>query len=189
MNATVGYCNGSFINHYLKDVLNFEDVKVKSYNSTHRYAEGLNSGIERGGSEGGSRETPKFEKLRNTLEATHMDGMNMYIQAFPRKFSWLSDANKALMNVSESGKLKELEDAFLVSEKCLDDKSFPNEDESLSPRSFWILFELTFGASTLALAMYIIISIRQFNESHPEITNFFQLISAFITDQWHQMRQ
>ena len=39
------------------------------------------------------------------------------------KILWLSDANKALMNVLESGKLKELEDAFLISEKCIDDKS------------------------------------------------------------------
>lgn len=44
MNATVGYCNGSFINYYLKDVLGFKSFKVNSYNSTHRYAEALNSG-------------------------------------------------------------------------------------------------------------------------------------------------
>ncbi|PWA68112.1 Extracellular ligand-binding receptor [Artemisia annua] len=53
--------------------------------------------------------------------------------------------NKALMNVTESGKLKELEDTFLISEKCVDNESFPNEDESLSPRSFSVLFELTGG--------------------------------------------
>ncbi|KAJ0744352.1 putative solute-binding protein family 3/ domain of MltF [Helianthus annuus] len=44
MNATVGYCNGSLVHHYLKDVLGFNSFKVKSYNSTHRYAEALNSG-------------------------------------------------------------------------------------------------------------------------------------------------
>ncbi|GJT64999.1 retrovirus-related pol polyprotein from transposon TNT 1-94 [Tanacetum coccineum] len=45
MNATVGYCNGSLVNHYLNDVLlGFKSIKVNSYNSTHRYAEALNSG-------------------------------------------------------------------------------------------------------------------------------------------------
>ncbi|KAI3716235.1 hypothetical protein L6452_23435 [Arctium lappa] len=190
MNATVGYCNGSFINYYLKDVLDFEDVNVKSYNSTHRYAEALNSGeIAAIFLEVPAAKVFLAQYCKSFIRTGETFKVGGFGFAFPRKFSWLSDANKALMNVSESGKLKELEDAFLISEKCVDDKSFPNEDESLSPRSFAILFELTAGTSTLALAMYIIISIRQFNESHPEITNFFQVISAFVTDQWHQMRQ
>ncbi|PWA68113.1 ionotropic glutamate receptor, metazoa, Periplasmic binding protein-like I [Artemisia annua] len=44
MNATVGYCNGLLVNHYLNDVLGFKSIKVNSYNSTHRHAEALNSG-------------------------------------------------------------------------------------------------------------------------------------------------
>ncbi|KAJ0700874.1 putative solute-binding protein family 3/ domain of MltF [Helianthus annuus] len=44
MNATVGYCNGSFINEYLVKVLKFKNFRIKSYNSTDGYAEGLNSG-------------------------------------------------------------------------------------------------------------------------------------------------
>ncbi|XP_024980447.1 glutamate receptor 2.6-like [Cynara cardunculus var. scolymus] len=190
MNATVGYCNGSFINYYLKEVLDFEDVKVKSYNSTHRYAEALNSGeIAAIFLEVPAAKVFLAQYCKSFIRTGETFKVGGFGFAFPRKFSWLSDANKALMNVSESGMLKELEDAFLISEKCVDDESFPNEDESLSPRSFAILFELTAGASTLVLVMYIIISIRQFHESHPEITNFFQLISAFIADQWHQMRQ
>lgn len=108
------------------------------------------------------------------------------MQAFPRKFSWLSEANKALMNVSESGKLKKLEDAYLISEKCVDDESSPNEDESLSPRSFWVLFALTAGTSTVSLVIYILMRIREFKESNPELTNFFKLMLAFIKDQIRQ---
>lgn len=44
MNATVGYCNGSFVDRYLTGVLGFPNVKTNSYNSTHQYAEALNSG-------------------------------------------------------------------------------------------------------------------------------------------------
>lgn len=112
----------------------------------------------------------------------------LYVQAFPKGFSWLSDANKALMNVSESGKLKELEDTFLTSEKCVDDESFPNGDESLSPLSFSILFVLTGGTSTVALVVYVVMSIRQFKESNPGVTNIFELIYVFMKDQWYQWR-
>lgn len=44
MNATVGHCNGSLVNYYMKDVLGFNSFKILSYNSTHKYAEALNSG-------------------------------------------------------------------------------------------------------------------------------------------------
>ncbi|KAF5787204.1 putative solute-binding protein family 3/ domain of MltF [Helianthus annuus] len=44
MNAAIGYCNGSFINEYLVNVLKFKNFSIKSYNSTDGYAEGLNSG-------------------------------------------------------------------------------------------------------------------------------------------------
>lgn len=84
------------------------------------------------------------------------------MQAFPREFSWLSEANKALMTASESGKLKELEDTFLTSGKCVDDdESFPNEYESLSPQSFSTLFVLTGGTSTVCLVVYILKRIRR----------------------------
>ncbi|GJT64997.1 hypothetical protein Tco_1016477 [Tanacetum coccineum] len=115
--------------------------------------------------------------------------MVVHLQAFPKKYSWLSEANKALMNVTESGKLKELEDTFLISEKCVDNEFFPNEDESLSPRSFSVLFEGGGGAFTFALVMYIIMSFREFKQSNPELTNSFKLISAFMKDQRRQMRR
>ncbi|KAI3789559.1 hypothetical protein L2E82_02358 [Cichorium intybus] len=190
MNATVGYCNGSFINYYLKDVLGFNSIKINSYNSTHRYAEALNSGE----IAAIFLEVPVAKlflaqyckSFVRTGETFKVGGFGF---AFPKEFSWLSEANKALMNVSESGKLKKLEDAYLTSEKCVDDESFPDEDESLSPRSFWILFELTGGTSTVALLVYIIMSIREFKESNPGPSNIFKLISSFVKAQRHQRRR
>ncbi|GKE76283.1 hypothetical protein Tco_1542403 [Tanacetum coccineum] len=113
----------------------------------------------------------------------------LYLQAFPRNFAYMSEANKAIMNITESGKLKKFEDEYLISEKCIDNKSFPNEDESLSPHSFSVLFEITGGTSTVAFILYIIISFRQFKKSNPELTGLFKLISAFMKDQRRQMRQ
>ncbi|KVH93101.1 Extracellular solute-binding protein, family 3 [Cynara cardunculus var. scolymus] len=92
------------------------------------------------------------------IERTHCDHLQGSIMTQIGIIIWL--AFTTLFTFRESGKLKELKDAFLISEKCVDNKSFPNEDESLSPRNFSILFESTVGASTLALAIYIIIGIR-----------------------------
>ncbi|MFS7994567.1 hypothetical protein Hanom_Chr12g01107561 [Helianthus anomalus] len=86
------------------------------------------------------------------------------------------------MNVSESGTLKELEDRYINSEKCLDEELLPDENESLNLHSFSVLFVLTGGTSTLALAIYIVISINDFKKSVQEHTTLFQLISAFHKD-------
>ncbi|XP_023771324.1 glutamate receptor 2.9 [Lactuca sativa] len=163
MNATVGYCNGSFINHYLKDVLGFKSIKIKSYDSTPQYAQALN----RGEIAAIFLEVPVAKvflaqyckRFVRTGETFKVGGFGF---AFPREFSWLSEANKALMTASESGKLKELEDTFLTSGKCVDDdESFPNEYESLSPQSFSTLFVLTGGTSTVCLVVYILKRIRR----------------------------
>lgn len=94
------------------------------------------------------------------------------------------------MNISESGDLKKLEDKYLISEKCVDEDSSPNEDDSLSPRSFWVVFLLTGGTSTTALAIYIIvIIINKFKKPDEEHTGFFDLLSAFIKDWQLRMRR
>nr|GEW53823.1 hypothetical protein [Tanacetum cinerariifolium] len=76
--------------------------------------------------------------------------------AFHTGFPRLLDANKALMKVLETGKLKELEDTFLSSEKCVDEQSSTDEKESLSPKSFYVVFMLTLGTSTIALILHTI---------------------------------
>ncbi|KAL4589042.1 hypothetical protein LXL04_001944 [Taraxacum kok-saghyz] len=189
MNATVGYCNGSFINYYLIDVLGFKSVKINSYNSTRKYAKALYSGeIAAIFLEAPVAKLFLAQYCKSFVRTGETFKVGGFGFAFPRKFSWLSEANKALMNVSESGKLKELEERFLTSEKCVDDEASPDEDESLSPRSFWILFELTGGTSTVSLLAYIVTSIRQYKKSNPELTNIFKLMNAFMKDKWHEMR-
>ncbi|KAI3803509.1 hypothetical protein L1987_31661 [Smallanthus sonchifolius] len=184
MNATVGYCNGSLVSDYLKDVLGFSSFKVNSYNSTHRYAEALYSGeIAAIFLEVPAAKVFLAQYCKSFIRTGETFKVGGFGFAFPRRYSWISETNKALMNVAESGKLKELEDAYLISEKCVDDESSPNEDESLSLRSFSILFELTGGTSTVALVIYIIMNFIEFKKSNPEHKNFFKLMLSFIKDQ------
>ncbi|PWA38284.1 Extracellular ligand-binding receptor [Artemisia annua] len=190
INATVGYCNGSLVNQYLKNVLGFSTIKVNSYNSTRRYAEALNSGeIAAIFLEVPAAKVFLSQYCKSFIRTGETFKVGGYGFAFPRNFAYMSEANKAIMNVTESGKLKEFEDEYIMSEKCIDNESFPNEDESLSPQSFSVLFGLTGGTSTIAFILYIIISFRRFKTCNPELTSFFKLISAFIKDQQRQMRQ
>jgi uncharacterized membrane protein len=76
-------------------------------------------------------------------------------QAFPRRSRLLPSITEALLKVSESGQLQELENNMIASEKCEDVKS-ENESLSLSPNSFLVLFILTGGTSTIALLVYIV---------------------------------
>ena len=116
----------------------------------------------------------------------------LLMQAFPKGYPLLSSINEALLNVSESPKLKELEDAYIVSEKCVDVESGYDEIASLQLNSFWILFASTGGISTIALLIYAITYCckRHNNESrqsssrvsHAESPKNSQKISVHWTD-------
>ena len=70
----------------------------------------------------------------------------------------LSDINAALLELVDSGKLRELENSVTPTEICVDVESDNNchNNISLSPNSFLVLFIFTVGVSTVALVMYLI---------------------------------
>ena len=76
-------------------------------------------------------------------------------QAFPRGSPLLSSITEALLKVSESGQLRELENNMITSAKC-EDVEPDKETPSLSPNSFLVLFILSGGTSTIALLVYIL---------------------------------
>lgn len=73
----------------------------------------------------------------------------------------VNDVNKALLGVFESGKLRELEDKMIGSERCVEVDSSNDDEISLSLNSFWILFVLTGGTTTCALAIYSLNELRR----------------------------
>ncbi|KAL8110931.1 glutamate receptor 2.8-like [Apium graveolens] len=185
MNATVGYCTGSFLRSYMIEALNFKDANIRKYNSTRAYAEALNSkeiaGI--------FLEVPsakvflaQYCKSFTKTEKTFKVGGFGF--AFKKNFSMLPDVNKAIMNITESGKLLELENEYINSEECLDADSAPNDDGSIGLNSFSVLFSISGGISTIALAIYVF---NYFLCPKPEDTN---PVKANIIKQWlHLGRQ
>lgn len=190
MNATVGYCKGSFLHSYLKDVLHFESFKIKNYSSTAQYAKALNTGeIAAIFLEVPSAKVFLAQYCKSFTKTKETFKFGGFGFAFQKNFSMLPDINQALMNVTESGKLRELENTYIVSEKCVDLNSISsNEDASIDLSSFWVLFGLTGGTSTVALAAYAISFIKKFQKSMPQNQNVFEFISV-VSKQWQQQRR
>ncbi|GMN54436.1 hypothetical protein TIFTF001_023565 [Ficus carica] len=157
-NSLVGYCRGSFLKNYLSDVLGFHRNRIKSFNSQEEIAQALRS-----------REIAaiylevpvanlflaRYCEDFTKVEPTYKVGGFGF--AFPRGSPLLPSISEALLKVSESGELQELEGNMLESEKCTEEKDDYYNTPSLSLKSFWVLFLFTVGTSTFALVLYIIV--------------------------------
>jgi hypothetical protein len=80
------------------------------------------------------------------------------LQAFPRGSPLVADVSRAILNVTEGDKMKEIEKAWLGTETNCPDSNTQAFSNSLSLASFWGLFLIAGLASLLAL----IISVGKF---------------------------
>ncbi|KAI3774960.1 hypothetical protein L1987_49526 [Smallanthus sonchifolius] len=83
------------------------------------------------------------------------------LQVFPQGSPMVPDFTKALLNVSESGILRDLEKRMLGSEHCVDQETIQDQYGSLGLGSFLSLFLLAGGISTITLVIYIMQNLCQ----------------------------
>jgi hypothetical protein len=102
-------------------------------------------------------------------------------QVFPRGSPLLPDVTKALLNVSETGRLRDLENRMIASEKCSNGESV-DEMSSLSPSSFWVLFSFSGGTSTIALLVYVVCH-KKFGQK-----TVWRLVLVVMRHWWHQKK-
>ncbi|XP_061348960.1 glutamate receptor 2.8-like [Gastrolobium bilobum] len=155
-NAVVGYTTGSFLQKYLQEVLHFQPAKMKQFSSLEEFAEALRKKeIAAAFLEVPWAKIFLSKYCKEFIQAGPMYKFGGFGFAFPRGSPYLPSVNKALLSLFETGKLLELENQMLASEKCEDTE--PDADSaSLSPNSFWALFTLTAGTSTISLLVYIV---------------------------------
>ncbi|KAK9078220.1 hypothetical protein SSX86_002277 [Deinandra increscens subsp. villosa] len=159
-NAAVGYGRGAHVASYLVDVLGFKNENIRSFTSPEEYAHALqNKEIA-----AVFLEAP-FSKLflakyckSFIVAATFGEGGFAFV--LPKGSFMVTDFTKALLNVSESGTLQNIEKRMLGSEHCVDMDSIHDEYGRLGLSSFWSLFILTGGTSTIALAVHVITTLR-----------------------------
>ncbi|KAF3442448.1 hypothetical protein FNV43_RR16364 [Rhamnella rubrinervis] len=158
-NAMIGNSRGSFVKTYLTQVLKFNLNNIKNLSSPDDYAKALRS------KEVAAvfLEVPlaklflaKYCKGFIRVGPTYKVGGFGYV--FPKGSPMLASVDEALLKVFESGKLLELEQSMLASEKCEEMADGDGDNEttpSLSPSSFFVLFIITGATSTIALVFYL----------------------------------
>ncbi|KAK1405102.1 Glutamate receptor [Heracleum sosnowskyi] len=161
-NAIVGYGKGAFVAKYLEEVLGFKSYNLKNFSSPHEYAQALKTGEIAAGFLNGSYLKLFLAKYcKSFVVAGPTYKVGGFGFAFPKGSPMVNDVNKALLGVFESGKLRELEDKMIGSERCVEVDSSNDDEISLSLDSFWILFVLTGGTTTCALAIYALNQLRR----------------------------
>ncbi|KAB1205094.1 Glutamate receptor 2.7 [Morella rubra] len=152
----VGYQKGSFIFGMLKR-MKFKESQLKQYNTTEECDELLSKGTANGGIAAAFDETPymklflgKYCSKYTTVQSVYRtDGFGF---VFPKGSPLVSDVSRAILNVTEGGKIKEIESAWFGKEtnNCPDSNTQVSS-HSLTLASFWGLFLIAGVASLTAL--------------------------------------
>ncbi|KAL8109316.1 uncharacterized protein LOC141672678 isoform X1 [Apium graveolens] len=180
MNATVGYCGESFHKSYMINALGFDSANIKKYTSTHDYAKALKTGEIAGiFLEVSSAKVFLAQYCKSFMRTEKIFKVGGYGFAFKKNFPLLPDINKAILKIAENGKLLELEERYLSSEKCAEPVLLSNEDAGIGLESFAILFMLSGCTSTVALAIFVIRQIISSLKSTLEQQKLFKRVSAF----------
>ncbi|CAN1149318.1 Glutamate receptor 2.7 [Linum perenne] len=161
----IGYLQVTYVARYLEEVLHFNPNKVKNYTSPEASMADLQKGV----IAAVFMERP-WAKI---LLARYCTGFTIAKQsfkvggfgfAFAKGSPWLPYMTEALVKVTESGQLRDLERDMIASQKCVggnkevlgsDGWDSSSSCDSIGADSFWMLFIFTAGTSTLALLMFL----------------------------------
>ncbi|XXG61473.1 hypothetical protein AAC387_Pa05g0076 [Persea americana] len=154
----VGCDEGSFVRSYLENVLHINKSRIKTYISGEDYAKALRSGeikaayLELAFIKIFLEENKKgFGVTGPTYE------IGGYGYAFSKGSPLVKNVSDEILKLRESGQLHELEERLLVpSSEDSSSETGGQESARLSPDSFWGLFFITLGTSTLAFLLFLV---------------------------------
>ncbi|XP_021887169.1 glutamate receptor 2.8-like isoform X2 [Carica papaya] len=157
----VGCDANSFVANYLEVGLGFDPSNIVKINSEEDYATALTSGD----ISAAFLEVPYIK----VFLAKHC---NLFITSgqpfkvggfgfvFPRSSPYLGDISKAILRLAEDGTLEKLERSLTSTFKCSSSDSDKNGFR-LGLDSFWGLFVITGGTSSLALLLFLVGLVRK----------------------------
>lgn len=151
----VGYQGGSFVLGILKE-MKFDKNKLIIYDTPEECDQLLSKGSANGGIAGAIIETPymklflgKYCSKYTMVESIYKtDGFGF---VFPIGSPLVSDVSRAILNVIEGKKMKEIENAWLGNQNNCTNSNNQVSSTSLSLASFWGLFLIAGVASLLSL--------------------------------------
>ncbi|KAF3446140.1 hypothetical protein FNV43_RR11319 [Rhamnella rubrinervis] len=161
----VGYQRGSFVYDILKE-LGFEDSNLKIYNSPEELYQ-LFTNKSRDDSVAAAFDETTYLKpflakycsryimVEPTFKA------NGFAFVFPRGSSLVGDVSRAILNVTEGEKMKQIENAWFVVKTNCPDSTTEVSSSSLGLNSFWGLFVIAGISSLLALVIYAAVFLHE----------------------------
>ncbi|WOG98608.1 hypothetical protein DCAR_0417952 [Daucus carota subsp. sativus] len=165
-NAAVGHTRG-FYGRYLEEVLGFKSINLRSFSSQEEFANALKTGkIAAGFMNDTYLKLFLAKHCRSFVAVGPSYTVGGHGFAFPMGSPIIADLDKALLEVTESGKLRELEDKTIGEEGCVGVDSSNDDEVSLSIDSFWIIFLFTGGTTTFSLAIYVLDRLKESWKHH-----------------------
>ncbi|KAJ4719203.1 Glutamate receptor [Melia azedarach] len=164
----IGYQFGSFTRGAVSSNLNFQDSRLKNYNSVEEYANALSKGSKNGGVYAIVDEIP-YIKIFLAKHSTHYAMIrlnstttNGFGFVFQRGSPLVYDISRAIARLREKGTLKKMEDEWFNNGN--DESSFTYVDSasnpsSLSLKNFGGLFLISGISLTLALVLFFILKL------------------------------
>ncbi|KAK0588554.1 hypothetical protein LWI29_002528 [Acer saccharum] len=148
--------------------INFDNSRLKKFNSPEEYADALSKGSEKGGVSAILDEIP-YVKIFLAHYPAHYTmvvpknppSTNGFGFAFPKGSPLVADISRAIVSLREEGKLKMLEDYWFSYFSSNQPSAYMNQDSSsipssLSVKRFGGLFLITGISSTLVLSIFFL---------------------------------
>ncbi|KAL2539079.1 Glutamate receptor 2.2 [Abeliophyllum distichum] len=154
----VGCRNGSFVIHLLKD-LGFKESNIRSCNHPEDCDEALAKGSKNGGISALFSVMPyaklflaKYCDKYTTVGPTHRSEGYAYV--FPKGSPLVAHVSRAILELTENGRISELERQWFKNPTCKADDTITSTSVSL--KSFKTLFGITCSITTSCLIVFLI---------------------------------
>ncbi|CAA7019317.1 unnamed protein product [Microthlaspi erraticum] len=170
-NDPIGYPQGSFVRDYLVHELGIHESRLVPLQTPEEYDKALRDWPGKGGVAAVVDERAYIELFLSNRCEFGIVGQeftkNGWGFAFPRNSPLAVDVSTAILQLSENGDLQRIRDKWLLRKAC-SLQGAEIEVDRLELKSFWGLFVACGLACVLALAVYIVLMIRQFGRRCPE---------------------
>nr|GMC70230.1 glutamate receptor 2.8-like [Ipomoea batatas] len=154
-NAVVGTYRGSFVETYLEQHVGIPSKNIKPYGSEEEFVQAFEAKqISAAFLEAPYAKVFLAKYCNSFVKAGPTYEVGGFGFVFPKGSSILEEVNKALLNMTESGKLGDLEKELIGADECVDVEK--KDETSLGPKSFSVLFGLTGAISTISLTVFVV---------------------------------
>ncbi|XP_071691380.1 glutamate receptor 3.2-like isoform X2 [Rutidosis leptorrhynchoides] len=165
-NERIGFQVGSFAENYLMEELNIRKSRLVALGSPQEYAEKLEAGVVAAIVD----ERPYIDLFLSNNCRFQVVGQEFTKSgwgfAFPRDSPLAVDMSTAILTLSENGELQRIHDYWLKRKTCSPQSS---DSDQLQLESFWGLF-LIFGVvCSVAILIYMCVTLREFGKHHTEL--------------------